>query len=278
MRESLQASIGTLWHAARRFRDDNALHLAAGLAFFGTLSLVPLLLLMVSVFGHLLGQSENLFRQIVLWIGETIPGVESGFVDLLRGMVARRVTTGGVGLACLLLSASLLFTSLERTLDLILRVQRRRRLWRSQLLAVVLIGVTSLVFFTPVLLSSLGEFLARYSVELRVTAWFRGGHFFWMAHGVWFAFLIRVVPHARPRMRFVWLAAALFATLAWLARFAFHIYLSYTFDRFHLIYGPLTVLVLSLLWLFYLSAIFLYCSEVVAVAEATPPKPAIAVE
>lgn len=263
----LWIGIGTLWRAARRFRDDNALHLAAGLAFFCTLSLVPLLLLMISVFGHIVGQSENLFHQIIVWIGETIPGVETGFVDLLRGLVARRVSMGGVGLVCLLLAASLLFTSLERTLDYILRVPQRRRLWRSQLLAVVLIGVTSLVFFTPVLLSSGGELLARYHVELRVTEWFRGGHFFWIAHGVWFAFLIRVVPHARPRMRAVWTAAALFATLAWLARFAFHVYLSYAFDRFHLIYGPLTVLVLSLLWIFYLSAIFLYCSEVVAVAE-----------
>lgn len=253
-----------LTRTIQQARRDDLLNLAAGLAFFGILSLIPLTFIMISIFGHVLGASDALFQQIVLWIHETIPGVEDEFVELLRGIVTRKFTSGWIGLIFLFFAASLLFTNMEKILDLVLHTDRRRNFWHSRALAIVLILVTSLLFFAPALLNVVAHFVAPYGVDFQVGNLFRGDGFFFVAHTTVFAFLLRVVPNQSVPLRRILPAAIGFGALALAARWVFHAYMALSFERFHLLYGSLTVLVMLILWLYYLSLIFVVCAMVIS--------------
>ncbi len=102
--------LGTALAVQRRYVEDAGDPLAAAIAFFGFLSLFPLLLLGVSVAGFVLDDPAD-----QLAVAETITGAIPGFeqtlagedsqvAELLAGVVEQRGTIGLIGLATLLLT------------------------------------------------------------------------------------------------------------------------------------------------------------------------------
>ncbi|HKX12703.1 MAG TPA: hypothetical protein VJP40_06080, partial [bacterium] len=59
--------------ALHEFGVDDGFNLSASLAFFTILCATPLILIVISVVGHLIGQSESFFQQISSWVEMTIP-------------------------------------------------------------------------------------------------------------------------------------------------------------------------------------------------------------
>ena len=103
--------IGTALAVQERYKADAADPLAAAIAFFGFLSLFPLLLLAVSITGFVLDDPADQVA-VAERITEAIPGFEqtvqgeegSEVEALLAGVVAQRGTVGLVGLVILLFS------------------------------------------------------------------------------------------------------------------------------------------------------------------------------
>jgi uncharacterized BrkB/YihY/UPF0761 family membrane protein len=62
MRFQLRVIWDILWEAYRAFSRDGCLNLSAALAFYTILSLIPLLFLLMSVGGYLLGSSEEAYQ------------------------------------------------------------------------------------------------------------------------------------------------------------------------------------------------------------------------
>ncbi|MCB1215667.1 MAG: YihY/virulence factor BrkB family protein, partial [Deltaproteobacteria bacterium] len=67
--------------------------------------------------------------------------------------------------------------------------------------------------------------------------------------------------------------AGLFALGVFLAKIIFQAYLSHALDRYHWVYGSLAALIVAVLWVYYLSLIFVFCAHLVAIlANPTPAK------
>lgn len=102
--------LGTALRVQRRYVEDAGDPLAAAIAFFGFLSLFPLLLLAVSVAGFVLDDPADqlavaeTITQSIPGFDQTVEGEESQVAELLAGVVRQRGTIGLVGLATLLLS------------------------------------------------------------------------------------------------------------------------------------------------------------------------------
>ena len=103
--------IGTALAVQERYKTDAADPLAAAIAFFGFLSLFPLLLLAVSFAGFVLDDPADQLA-VAEQITDAIPGFdqtvegeeESQVEELLASVVAQRGTVGTVGLLILLFS------------------------------------------------------------------------------------------------------------------------------------------------------------------------------
>lgn len=112
--------LGTAIAVQERYKQDAADTLAAGIAYFGFVSLVPLLLLAVSVAGFLLDDPDRQV-EVALALTESLPGFEAAAEDpdsavrqLLEGVVAARAATGLVGIVALLLTGSKVIAEIGR--------------------------------------------------------------------------------------------------------------------------------------------------------------------
>ena len=108
--------------------------MAAGLAYFGLLALVPLLIIGLSVMGYVLGSSEEAHRFITKLLAENFPESAAGLVERIDALIAApgRHFTEGLGLAGLIWSGLRFFSLLERVLSSIwIGAIRRKFIYRK---------------------------------------------------------------------------------------------------------------------------------------------------
>lgn len=101
--------VGTALAVQERYKADAGNQLAAGIAFFGFLSLFPLLLVALSLAGFVLAGDAAAQRQVVDAITSAIPGFrgalgESQVGDAVDSLIANRGGVGLIGLVSLLFS------------------------------------------------------------------------------------------------------------------------------------------------------------------------------
>jgi membrane protein len=260
--------------AVHEFFADDGFNLAAGLSFFAIFSIIPLILIVISVLGHMLGQSDQLFEQISSWVLTAIPQVQPDFIIFLRQLVDKKLTSGWIGIGFLFFVASLLFKNIEHLLDKILKSGKRRNFWHSSIFSIVVLIITALLFFVPAQVNLLTGFLQTHGSVEEISQLFKGNFASFIAHGIIFLLLLRFVPNQSMRLRNIAGGAVLFATLTVLARYFFHWYMGLALERYHFIYGSLTILVVLILWIYYLSLLFVFCGEVVSALQKLFPQEA----
>lgn len=248
-------------------RRNQIVHVAAGLAFFALISLIPLALLVVSVAGHSLGRSDVLFAQLVEWIAQILPGAEGNVTTVLRQLIDRRLTMGITGFIFLIFSSSLFFTGLERAIDRVLQSVRPRRLLRSHVQALWVMFCMVALFALPVLVNFIAGFLLPKSALAWVPRIFSGAPFFIGGQLVSFIVLLRVMPRDPPTWRAIARGALIFGIASLLMRGIFHAYLQVAWDRYHFVYGSLAGFFVLCVWIYYMSLLLLFCVEWVAVVD-----------
>lgn len=85
-----------------RYAQDGGGYMAAAIAYFGFLSLFPLLLLGLSAIGFVLEANPGLRREIEAGMAQAVPGIEALVGRNLDAFKEARATTGLIGLAGLL--------------------------------------------------------------------------------------------------------------------------------------------------------------------------------
>jgi len=254
--------------AARNFYRRSGLTRSGALTNTTILTLVPLLILVFSVF-RLLGGLENLQEVVEPYIYQFLtPGTGEQVSRFLTRMVesASLKSLGLLGSVVLFAMAFSLFFSMENDFNGIWQVGKSRSLlqrvvvyWTMLTLAPLLLG-GSLYLTTRTLASSQIMHLEHYlffqfnyalSVLLQFTA---------------FATLYWIIPNTRVRLYSAF-SGALVASLLWeAAKYGFGIYTSRAL-QYHLIYGSLAVFPLFLLWLFLSWVIILFGAEFTYVVQ-----------
>jgi membrane protein len=260
-----------LWHFALFFAkrmSTQRLHISAGyLAYVTLMSLVPLMVVMVSVmtafpiFTDIKEMIENfVYHNFLPASGDTVKEHITGFVDNASKMSA-------VAISFLFLFALLLISAIDRTLNLLWRVTTKRRMvtafsmyWMILTLGPVLVGssiaVTSYIFS----LVSLGDYdvFGLTNVLLRSLPL--------LASISAFLILYLVVPNKVVPVKFALSGAILAAILFEVAKKGFALYVS-QLDSYQAIYGALAGIPILFLWI-YLSwlvvlfgALFTVCLE-----------------
>lgn len=140
----------TMRTLARRFREDRLGLTASSLTFTTTLSLVPLLTVMLALFTAfpIFGRFQVALQQYFLH--SLVPdSIARPVLGALTQFAAKANQLGSVGLAFLLLSALVLMLTIDQTLNAIWRVRRRRPLaqrvlvyWAAITLGPLLLGVS----------------------------------------------------------------------------------------------------------------------------------------
>jgi len=268
-------------HTARDFYRDDCLIMAAAISFYAILSLIPFLLLLISIAGYVLnnlGQDyasqDDLFKHLATYVQAVMPFLGEDFIGRLRGMITNREAYGITGLIILLITSGLVFRTLELAFARVFKTKRHRSMVASQLLFVVFIMSVGLLFlgvhYLGVLSSSFysardvafnerfDQFLSEH-VTLRILVTI-------VTASLVFVTLLKYFSKERVPIKYALAGGLLFSLMWMLAIQIFGYYLTHV-ARFSLLYGSLATLAIIVVWIFYSACILLLCAEFTCVIQ-----------
>jgi membrane protein len=259
---------------ASRFFASDGFFMSAGLAFFFLVTLIPLLLLSVSIVGFVLS-SEQAGREIVAQLSSYFPVYRNDISKALLRIVQTRTTSGIVGTAILILFAMPLLSASRLVLHRLMGIKTGRGFLRGMavdagmviLLGILLFALTAVTWafywFQVFILAPArlpGQWLSLitlgFSLSLSMIMFYLGYRFV-------------PVRHMRPGAA---LAGALVATLLWeVAKQLFRIYIR-EFGVYDQIYGPLGVLVAFVMFVYYSAVVFVVGGAYAASLDGIRPQ------
>lgn len=265
-------------------RDDLVL-LAAALAHFAMLTLIPLLLLASYVIGGIYSDEAAIQRASSM-VSNLIPVSSEVILDVFQGIAHSRATLGGFGLVILVWLCCRIFTTLQRALDNIWNIEHHEKRpfylqWLVALTTIVCLGFFAWV--SLVVTSMVGSLhlqwpRALWGRELELPDLVRVASVLAsMGLSILFMFLIyRLLPSARVHSRSA-IVGAVVAGVLW--EVAKHLFTAYVTGYAHVsrFYGAMAGIVVVMFWSYISCLVVLFGAEVVSChAEWIAARPVVA--
>ncbi len=257
-------------HTYLSYTRDQCTQLAAAISYFVLFSIVPLAIFMLSVFGFWLG-NQDLRKDLVNHILDVVPLTQTDGRDAVEHSLdsVKRVSgpIAALSLIGTLWTASAVFSSIRKALNVVWGVPEHRPFARQKLVDFAQAGVMSVIFLSSLILTGVLRTVRQLSADRFGPLSSRNP--LWELPPILlpafltlmtFAMLYRIVPAERPRWRDV-LPGALFATILFEAlkdSFAFYVA---NFNNYDVVYGSLGGVLLFLLYTFIGSNILLIGAE-----------------
>lgn len=255
----------------REFAADNGGLVAAAMAFFGLLSVIPLLLLAVGVLGYVIG-SQRAFDQVIDLVRQYFP---VGIDELRQNLDAIRRSSGvvsGVGLLGLLWTGSQIFVILQHVMNIALDAPERLGFIKARLRAIALVIIAGILFALSIGITWSITAIGAYNIEVwGLTS--DGLDPLWnllttlvpvVISIVMFFIIYKFLPTVEMETVGPLIAAVTAGLLFELAKWAFGWYVA-NFANFTAVYGSIGGVIVIVLWIYYLSMITVVGAEVASV-------------
>jgi membrane protein len=272
---------GILRRTADLLRAHDLFMMGAGIAFFFTLALVPLLLLGTSALGFALGSRHRAVAQIFPAIRAIAPGTTTAQLETFaRSLVEGRGVAGWLGLLSLLWVSSGAYEAMANALTTLSGLRETRSFLRRKLLAAGLMLATGMLFLATLILASVatairsyGQMILEYLPSLFARA---PAVIIFMAPPLLVGAIFLILYRWAPPQPIAWapavVGAVVAASLWYLAKRAFGWYLVRV-ARNHLLYGILGSFIGLFIWVYYTSLIFLLGAVVALACWRSRPAP-----
>lgn len=258
-----------LFRTANAFIDDNVARLGAALAFYTTVAIAPLLVLVLAMAGTVFGQLDA--RQQVIGEIERLAGPQASAAvamvqsptDTTTGMLATLL-----GIGTMIFGILGVFTNLQDSLNAIWRVPPHPALgwWhflRRRLFSLATVMATGFLLLVSLIASAMLSWLGtqtaqRFGLPVFGLQVVNNGISFGVVTAL-FALVFRLLPDTRVRMRHVWVGAAVTALLFTAGKSVLGLYLGRT--SLTSAYGAAGSLLVLLLWSYYVAQIVFVGAE-----------------
>ena len=273
-----------VWRIVMRWGEDECPLKAAAMAFFGLLSIFPLLLAAVSILATTLAGNTVALAGFQTFVEQFFPGQTGHDVSYAMKNAVDKIAGGTnattisiLALASLVWSGRAYFATLAETLNSIWPRSKPRTFWQSQLVLWSTFAAAGVLWLLSTLatiaISVIGRildylppsFLHRLplvDIASRISSWMLTVVMFWLIY--------RFLPNVEGarRRRIIW-GAALLAALFWeVAKWGFAKFLG-NLNRYEATYGSVAGVVLTLMWIYVSSLIILLGAETAAAYEET---------
>lgn len=234
---------------------DDASHMAAGIAYYAVLSLFPLLLGLIAIFGLVL-PSETVQQELFEFFERNLPGAVDVLEENIEQVIRLRGAIGAVSLVLLFWSASAMFGAIGRSINRVWDVHKDRPFYIRKvrdlgmalgtgILFLLSVGATAIFSILRATELSVGGIAV--DVAARLLA-------FLFSLGI-FLVLYKIMPNTKTYWRYVWPGAVLAAVLFEIAKTLFVFYLD-RFASYEMVYGSVASVIILLFWI-YISAYIL---------------------
>ncbi len=265
----------------KAFHDD-IFSRAAQVAFYFSFAIFPLLLFLISIFGLVVGSTDDLRIELFKYLRQIMPLsastlVESTIIEVADNSSGGKIT---IGLLIAIWSASQGFDSLRIALNHVYGYRENRWWWNTKLLSLFLTLVIGILFAVALTLIFYGTHTLEYLLQtqglsdtspiffnlLRLTIIF-------IVLLLTFAIIYNLCPN-HPKFRWHWWTSGTFiAIVLWLLLSGiFRLYLSF-FDNYSKIYGSLGTVIILMFWLYLTALVILIGGAINGVLdEFIPPE------
>ncbi|MDD5289480.1 MAG: YihY/virulence factor BrkB family protein, partial [Dehalococcoidales bacterium] len=237
---------------ADEFGNIDGAHKAAGIAYYAILSIFPLLLGLVAVFGLFL-PSVNLQDELLKFVGNNLPGAADFLRQNIESTIKQRGTIGVLSIVLLFWGANALFGAISLAINRAWGICQYRPFFIRKASELGMSLGTGILFFlslgTSAIISILRGVFDLSAVKLIIVD--AGGRLvaFLLIFAV-FLLLYKLIPNTKTYWRYVWPGALLAAVLFEAARTLFVFYLE-NFANYQLIYGSIASIIILLVWVYY---------------------------
>jgi membrane protein len=252
--------------AVSRFIAESGFFLAAGLAFFFLVCVVPLLLLAVATLGFVLS-SQEAAQEAVNQLTRNFPVYRREITVAILRIVETRAVSGLAGTFTLIFFSTPLFGATRLVLHRMLGVRAGGGYVSNLLLDSGMVLILTVLLFASISVTWLFQWFQEFIVKPQHVAW-QWAHGFTIAFSVtlstiMFYFGYRYVPRRRPRMWTALIGGMLAGGLWEVAKQLFRIYIR-NIGVYDQIYGPLGVLVAFVMFIYYSAIVFVFGAAYVA--------------
>lgn len=262
--------LGGVRGALSRFLANDGMFLAAGLAFFFLVCMIPLVLLGVSLVGFVLS-TEQAAREVIGQLTRNFPVYKAEITSALLRIVQTRRASGLVGTVILVLFSTPLLGAARLVMHRMLGIRAGRGFVRSTLVDAGMVLLLCILLFAATVVTWLVQWFQDFLLEsapLQLPwAQYVPVAFSLTLSGTMFYLGYRYVPYRRVPVLPA-LAGAAIASVLWeIAKQLFRLYIRRVgvYDE---IYGPLGVLVAVVMFVYYSAIVFVVGAAFVATLDA----------
>jgi membrane protein len=262
-----------LWHAFKKFNDDNGFLLSSGLTFNLLVGLIPLFLLLLALVGTYLYSDREVLNYIRRYLENVLPSLDPRIVKSILRVIRDRKIVGILGIGGSIWTSIWVFSSLRTALNIIFQVKKGQGILRGiaiDLLMILLVGIFHLASIT---LTSVMTYLKRYRFSFKSPLKLGAIIGFFLKYIIpfffsfWMFFLIyKIIPDKKINFKAA-LQVALFTSLLWEGAKQFFGWYVLGLGGFTVINGSLSALAIFVLWVYYSSDILLLGGEVAYLLE-----------
>src|SRR5687768_4794380 len=269
---------GAFWEAIKRMIEDDALPLAAALAYYSLLSMAPLVIVVVAVAGLFFADGQvhaQLIDQMGRLVGEAGATLTRTVLEHTGGE-ERSAWSLALGALLTLLGASTVFGQLQYALNRVWRVKAAPRaalimhFIEQRILSFALVLSVGFLLMVSLVISAVFGTLHMY-LDSRLA----DAAFFWSGLDLVVSFtlatlliamLFKYLPDAEIEWRDTWLGAVITAALFIVGKQVIGLYLGQTTVASS--FGAAASVVIFMIWVYYASLILLFGAEITQAVSA----------
>jgi membrane protein len=253
---------------------DNAMTLGAALAFYTTFSMAPLLIVIIAIFGFVIGQ-DTVQAEILKRVQELI-GVQGANTVKMMIQAAYRPGSGFwatiIGATVILIGSTSAMVMLKKGLNIVWGATGNWeipiwRLIKERLRSFVMILVIGILLLLSLMVSIALSVLSTFFInELPFAAFFMQVSDFVFSIvfiTLLFALIYKVLPDVTIAWTDVWIGSAITAILFTLGKFLFGMYLGHS--SISSAYGAASSLAVIMMWVYYSAQVFFIGAEITQV-------------
>ena len=272
MKKKIRNAIELLKRAARKYKKDDPVRLAGTMAYFTVFAMAPIIIIIVSAAGLLLGQEsiqDKVFVELSSLVGEQ--GTQY-IKDLVQNYQSTQKSIIGtiLGVVLFIFTSTTFFKVMQNSLNFIWRIRvkpkhgilkalKDRLLSFGIILSMGFILLVSLLM--DVALTFLGESLQLLFKNMMLVFIEIGNYV--LSFGIitlMFAVIYKFLPDARIKWKVTWIGAFITTILFMVGKLVIGLALGNS--NVGVMYGAAGSLVIILMWVFYSSIIFFLGAEI----------------
>ena len=258
--------------AAAKYKKDDPIKLAGTTAYFTVFAVAPIVIIITSVTGLLLGQEEiqsKLFSELDTLIGadgtEYVKSIVQNYQDRDKGIAGTII-----GVVIFLITSTTFFTILQNSLNFVWRIRSKPKnnlvkTLKDRLLSFGLVLSLGFIMLVSLLIDAIMGFVRDFLKDIfeDITILLMEAADFILSFGiVWliFAIIYKYLPDAKIKWKVTWTGAFITTVLFVIGKFLIGLFIGNT--NIGVMYGAAGSLVIILLWVFYSSMIFFFGAEI----------------